>query len=547
MGILKKTNLIILAVGLLVFGLCLGFDFVLYDDQINVLLNTELLNGNILFFWSNEYAGLYVPMVYTLWAGLHGFVGLNPFYFHGLVLVLHLVNACLVNHLLVKMKFNPTAALAGALLFLVHPLQVESVAWVTALKDTLFLFFALLSILYYFFKDDKTSSRVISCGFLILALLTKPLAVALVLFVILYSAFSSQSLNYWVRSLPKHWPLAFPFIVAILTTLKTTRSQGNIVPAEFIVHGLDRLLIVFDSLGFYILKTLIPTELYPQYMRIPPVVIEQRLYLTHLAIALGFILLTIFIWRKKISNSYPATKQNFKFAALWAVLFFLPTSGIIPFIHQVFSTTADRYMYSIFVSIAVAAAYLYTFIQTLPKRKFYSGLYFGGIAILGFSSLVQATNWKDNVTFYRHLLEKNPNHLHGNLHVGTHELNQKEYAEALKYFEQAQKISPTDFSPLSGIASVYFETNNYEKLDAFASEYLSDARLKTYNNVSLVDLYAIYNMQYDANEIRKKITEAEKNICLLLSMNLPENEKRLVQEKKSKLLVQLKKNDLNCP
>ena len=140
-----RIALILVLATLSVFSPVLGMEFLTWDDDINVYQN-PLLNppapAGLAHFWTGPHQNLYVPLTYTVWMGLAWFSrlpdgGLHPGLFHGANLTLHVAAVLVVFALLRLLVREDWAAGAGALLFAVHPVQVEPVAWVTGLKDVL--------------------------------------------------------------------------------------------------------------------------------------------------------------------------------------------------------------------------------------------------------------------------------------------------------------------------------------------------------------------------------------------------------------------------
>ncbi|MEK6216745.1 MAG: hypothetical protein N2B03_05945, partial [Boseongicola sp.] len=148
---------------LLVYGRVCSFGFIVWDDPGPVIDN-RLVNppsaGALLEIWQQPYFGLYVPISYTMFAAeatiarqtVPGVDGdrANPTVFHLGSLLLHTACVLLVFVLLRRLCGNAAAAFAGSLLFALHPLQVEAVAWISETRGLLCAFFSLLAILGYF-------------------------------------------------------------------------------------------------------------------------------------------------------------------------------------------------------------------------------------------------------------------------------------------------------------------------------------------------------------------------------------------------------------
>ena len=184
------------AIGLC-FGRTVGYGLLLWDDDANFADN-PLLNPpsweHLARFWTAPFAGLYVPVSYTLftletwisaWTAGGGMHAFDPRVLHGGTIVLHFLTACVVLRILRRLVAHDSAALAGALLFALHPIQTESVAWVTETRGTLAGFLGLLAVDRYVARasSDGSAGSWRGCApatvLYVLALLSKPSAVAI--------------------------------------------------------------------------------------------------------------------------------------------------------------------------------------------------------------------------------------------------------------------------------------------------------------------------------------------------------------------------------
>jgi len=354
---------IISAAVIMVYAWAISFGFLYYDDHIHVFENQPLLNGEIFYFWKHAHEGLYIPLVYTMWAGLFKAFGLNPAVFHSLNIALHLANSCLVFLLIRNFKISVNASLLAALLFAVHPIQVESVVWVSALKDTSFTFFSLFGIWIFICSSWKGYlRRMTGTVFVAAAILCKPTAVVLPVFICSYVFyFSSGTFRERLQHLLKSvgvMPLTLFLGIFAIQMAKAEQSWAQ--HPNTAVSLLERLIVVLDALGFYITKVLWPTHYYVDYARFPRNVLDNNLFYSYSLLALGSIAVLFFWFRKNENRKSPEGV----FALLFGLLFFLPTSGVMTFGHQKISTTADRYMYVIMVAVAIAAAMLLEMLQS---------------------------------------------------------------------------------------------------------------------------------------------------------------------------------------
>src|SRR2546421_3044404 len=157
---------------ILVFGRITTNDFTYWDDAGTIHHNPRLnppTVRNVLWYWGHSELGLYMPVTYTVWEALAAVarleaadefgIALNPWLFHAASLIVHIGSVLLVFHILRRLTARDAASLVGAMLFAIHPIQVEAVAWASGLKDLLCGFFALLAIWQYMRFSDETSQR----------------------------------------------------------------------------------------------------------------------------------------------------------------------------------------------------------------------------------------------------------------------------------------------------------------------------------------------------------------------------------------------------
>ncbi len=270
-----------------VFGRTLQFDFVLYDDNFHITDNPHLAGPiwtGLARLWRAPYFGEYVPVTYTLFAAENWLAGqwLNSqrtAVFHMFSVALHLAVAISVYGLLRRFVAGGWAAAAGALLFALHPLQVESVAWVSQQRGLLAALFGVWSIGLYLESTVATAagqSRRLSrlayftaTACLAAALLSKPSAVAIPLMAL---AIDCSGFGRSWRSIARAlWPW---FVLAGGVAAVTKLQQPNAV-----IHDVAPLwarpLVAGDALAFYLAKFIWPISLCGDYGRSPAAIINS--------------------------------------------------------------------------------------------------------------------------------------------------------------------------------------------------------------------------------------------------------------------------------
>src|SRR3569833_4015527 len=358
-----QAALIVAAITFVVYMRVTGQDFVHWDDKGHVTGNPYLKHltaANILHFWREPYEHLYIPISYMAFALLASIARmphhdtsvtvidtlLNPHVFHTANLILHIGNALIVYTILRKLvgraavdkaQLSPEApAIFGAVLFAIHPLQVESVAWISELRGQLASMFCLWSIYGYIVAVGQSESTpwkrpvywlaLLSTG---LGLLCKPsiITVGLILVII----------DRWL--LRRSWPAclrsAAPWLIlAVPFTLITGHAQP--VDAEGAGAMWQRPFIAGDAIAFYLGKLFFPHPLAIEYGRRPDLILASGICYKTTVVTL-VVAGIIFALRKG--------RPWLVAGSLIAVAVLLPVLGLVPFAYQNYSTVADRYMY----------------------------------------------------------------------------------------------------------------------------------------------------------------------------------------------------------
>ena len=463
--ILPALILIIVTLG--VFWPVFGHQFLAYDDSVNIYQNPYLQArslDNLLHFWRYPYEGLYSPLTYTAFAVAAWLPSLfsttpsmavtpDPRLFHGLNLMFHLLSVLLVWRIIDQLlRRQPLpgaetdgdrnslplewAACGGALLFAVHPIQVEPVAWATGFKDLLFGLLSLTAVwLFMRYIDEKKkrpdagrSSRTgiyygLSTSLYFLALLAKPTAVVLPLIVWLLAALG------WHRSWREHLGGLWIWILIALAWGLLTRWVQPGTDIAFEPPGWARPLIAGDAVLFYLYKLILPLQFGPDYGRSPQFVLENGwIFITGLV---PFVLAAwLLLKRRKLI--WPATAAGIFVAGI------LPVLGWVSFSFQRYSTVADRYVYLAMLGPALALAWG----LTRPPKKLAA---VGGVVVLGVflvRSIWLVPHWQDTKTIFEHALQVNANSYVAHNNLGIVLSGQGQDANAIDHFNQALRIEP---------------------------------------------------------------------------------------------------------
>lgn len=250
---------------LISFFPALSNDFIDFDDPAFLTENPLVKD----FSWSNTVKifkqipiVIYVPLTILSFNLEYTFFGLNPFVYHLNNLILHILNSCLILCILYRLSGRDLfVSFCAALLFGIHPLRVESVAWVAERKDVLYGFFYLLSLLCYLYHLLSKKIGVfylLSVLCFILALLSKPMAVTIVPALFLIDFMMNRSWKEKKVYFDKGLYLFFTIIFLIMTVMSQKRAgqyYGLIFPS------LQTLMRASDIIVFYLTKLISPVDL----------------------------------------------------------------------------------------------------------------------------------------------------------------------------------------------------------------------------------------------------------------------------------------------
>lgn len=433
-----RSTLIVLAAALLVFSAARGFPFLSWDDGENVSLNALVRSneeGVWSRIWSEPYAGLYVPLSYSVWRvlalvsgppGADGLLAPDAALFHGANLLLHACNAWLVLRLLRRLVAHEGAAICGALLFALHPLQTESVAWVSELRGLLAAALGLVALERYLWRDDArtsagriASSLVALCAFAA-ALLAKPSAVVFPLLALILERFWLE--RPWRRVLPG---VALGGALALGAIYLAQSAQSEKFGAP--VPWSERPRIALDALSFYVAKLAWPFGLAPDYGRTPARVLQDGAGAWRLLIPLA------------LAGALAASRARRRtwLAAALFVAALLPVLGLVPFAFQKISTVGDRYAYVALLGPALFLA------QLARQRNQLAPVACGFvITISAVISWRQTQVWSDSRRLFEHTLEVNPASYKAWSHVGLSLGNEGRTKEAIEAYERCLAIQP---------------------------------------------------------------------------------------------------------
>lgn len=381
----------------------LSNDFVNWDDHEYVLENPYIQGWtieNLRAIWTQSRGANYHPLVFMSHLLEYRLWGLSPAGYHAVNLALHILTSLFVFWFLLELGFNRWAACLTAIWFGVHPLHVESVAWISERKDVLCAAFYMLA-LWIYVRNAKWDKPRFAWGAItayMLALLSKPMAVTWPFVVMLCDWYlgKKRNLHWWLE---KAVMLAPVFIVIAITWSIQAANSG--IQLDLIGNFWSNFLLACRAFAFYLWKLMAPLDLSACYPRtawkhaisLPIVILIAVIFLVGLA---------IWAWRCRA--------KVFLFGLAWYAVTLLPVSGIVP-IGFVFA--ADRYMYLPSIGPLFIISYGIYSVSIRYRRLRVIALPILALSVITLMCItwMRSEVWRNGITLWEDTVQKAPNHL----------------------------------------------------------------------------------------------------------------------------------------
>jgi len=458
-------QLVLAAVAIVVYAASISNDFVYFDDDKAILYNAALQNPSLSKFFTGQNLGMYAPISWiAYWVG-HGISGKEAWGYHLLGMLLHALNAAMVFAFLKRLTGRDWAAFFAALLFVVHPMQVEAVSWAAALSTVLFSSFYLGSLLAYL--QWRGSANMVWLGVSLLAFLaaclSKSAAVTLPLVLLAVDFYlgkmaTLQTTKSRQTSTPKSNATGslmllskLPFFAGAfifgLYTFSTRAQEGhNIETSSAVFSFADRFFMACETLLFYPVKLLIPLGYSISY---PFVKMEGVWGWEYYAAPIVLLVLGFLIWQKWRDNPD---------ALLGLALYLLPLSIMLPFrTVGSFELRSDRYVYLSCIGLFFLAG---IFLEKV-KPKIRNAVLLGSAALLGFLAYQQTSVWSDGVKLFKNCTEKTPESSLCQCNLAYNQLITNDYQNAINHYSESLKYDPSTVEAYNGRGQAYFQLRKY--------------------------------------------------------------------------------------
>ena len=455
-GVIKTAKVvwIFILIGLLVYGLSLFNGFV-WDDEEQIVNNVfvhSVKNIPLLFQSSTFNTGgagvsagtYYRPLMMTFFSFVYQLFGPNPFFFHLFQLFFHILTAILV-YLMFKHFFKEMTAFFIALIFLVHPAGVESVAYISAVQDIFYVLFGILAFYIVIKNRAKFEFKNIFLinTLLFLSLLSKETAILFFIIIFIYQLIFDRKFIF--ENL-----IFFMMTVGIYALLRFALAGVFFTPyhnAPIVQLSLWQRIMMIPAIFFYYLKLFF----YPLDLAVMQHWVIRTLDFRMLLGSLSAGILALLLWKQRFN-------RNFIFFFLWFIITIFPYLQIFP----LDMTVAERWFYLPVVGILGMMGAVWS---KSGNKLVIMGVII--IAIFSIRSFFRTMDWKNGLTLYGRDIKISKGAFDLENNYGVELFRAGDYQEAKVHFLKSTELAPYWWTNWNNLGAVYEQEKNYQK----ASEY----------------------------------------------------------------------------
>jgi len=414
--------------------------------------------------------------------------GLDPRGHHLTNVIIHVATTLLLFLLLFRVTDVAWKSFSVAALFALHPLHVESVAWVAERKDVLSAFFWFLT-LFLYIEWVKNKSRILYVIILItytLGLMSKPMLVTLPVVMLLVDYWPLQRhiahienakekqapglLNWMVFSLREKIPFLLLSVVSSVTTIYA-QNKGGALKTLDLFSLWQRMGNAVTSYCKYLFKTVWPTDLAIYYPFPKSIVIWQ--------VVLSFIvLLLVTVMALNVRKRHP----YFVVGWLWFLVTLIPVIGFVQVGDQ---AMADRYTYIPLTGVFIASVWGF---PDLKNKKIFSLLVTVILVVLSSVTWHQTKYWRNSITLFQHSIEATSDNYIAHNNLGIAYAGKGMYEEAIDNYIKAIEIKPNYVDAHYNLGNALYKVKYY---DAAIEQYVITIEMypehqKAHNNLGYI-------------------------------------------------------------
>ncbi|MCX6730138.1 MAG: tetratricopeptide repeat protein [Candidatus Portnoybacteria bacterium] len=464
----------IVVIGFLLYLPTLFFGFTYLDDNVLILDNYHFLHNisNIfeafkqqVFHIQSSPAFYYRPMLTISYMLDAQFGDVSSFRYHFTGLIIHLINACLVFCLFKKLNFKKNLSFFFSIIFVVHPVLTQAVAWIPGRNDSLMTLFVLISFIFFIkFLESKTwKNYFFHVLFFVLALFTKESAVFFPILIIFYFYFIRKERLSWNHK----WKYVIGWTSALIIwfILRQGALKVNILNQTSIFEMIRSIFVNILGIIPYIGKIIFPFNL-----SVLPIMKDTTFFYGIIAIILLSLGL-IFSKNKKYNLII--------FGLIWFLVFLLP-SFIRPD-DSAFSDFIEHRLYLPMIGFFIILSETWFVKKIVDNSK--KLLIVGCIIVVAFSviTLIHSQNLKDRISFWQNAVKNSPHSPLAHRNMGAMYYLDKNFDKAEQEYLKTIEINPNETMVHNNLGLIYM---NNEDFDRAEQEYLKEIEINPlYENV----------------------------------------------------------------
>lgn len=495
-----------------VFAPVRHFDFVEMDDPSYVFENSQVLGGltaqSVAWAFTTGHAGYWMPAVWLSYMVDTEMFGQGPHGYHVTNLLLHVAATLLLFGWLARATASPWRSAVVAALFAVHPLHVESVAWITERKDVLSAVFWMLTLWAYvgYVRHPGWRRYAIVTVTLVAGLMSKAMVVTLPIVLLMADVWPLGRLRMGGAGTPppagrplrallwEKLPLAALAACAAVVTFLAQSSQGAVGDLATLGPGL-RVENALVSYAKYLTMAVWPADLsffYPMPQSIPGWTVAGSV-----ALLAGVTAAVIAAWRR-----WPWLAVGW----FWYLATLLPVIGLVQAGMQ---ARADRFMYLPAIGLFVMG--VWGVAELVPRRRWRPALLAavstGVVAAFGVTARAQVWHWQDSVSLYTHtsMVELHQDEYSAHMQLGVAFRGKGRLDEAVVHFTRAAGLRPEAADPHVELGLTFTAKG---QLDSAVAQYQEAIRRQAGRADARNNLGAIYTEQGRFDDAIRELREA---------------------------------------
>ncbi len=443
---------LVLAVTFLAFVPTLNHSIAVWDDDGHLRKNEDVRSlslSNIKRIFTNTVNATYIPLTTLSFALEYHFFKYKPFIYHFNNILLHLGVTALVFFFIKRCGASVRVAALAALIFGIHPMKVESVAWVTERKDVLYAFFYMLALHQYwsYLEEGRARPYMLSLVFGLLSILAKPMAVSLPLIFFVCDWMYRRRIT-WSMVVDKAGYFLYIIPIAWITYTQNARAVG---------HNLyDGSLTWIWTLVFYLRKFIFPLENLPIYRMPEPATLTSWHFFMPVITCLVIVYLLYRFRRDRLFI--------FSFAFFFFSIFFLLKYDQLDAV-----IVNDRFMYLPGMGFCYLLAYygikMFDWAkgrgETAKKAVVLFSILLGATVLV--KTMQQNTIWKDDESLWGHLLKYRPESAMAHFGMGQVAYEQGREEEAFEHYKKSLAKNPNYAKANSNFGQMLYERGQEEQ------------------------------------------------------------------------------------